>query len=125
MTLFLTNPICTEHMYKQSHKFPFVGSSLTLCSLQLDVFKDFLVLHERFGGSARIRICKILSSSSASFAVESLHIVSGRESTFDLSNGSNWEFDTKFYRYRFETFNTPPVRRRERRDGRDISYVLY
>src|SRR5205823_967565 len=61
----------------------------------VDIFKDFYVLSERFGGLPRLRVIKLSDGSQETIAMP--------EPAYDTSSSSNMEFDTKKFRYAYES----------------------
>ena len=64
-----------------------------------DVFADHLVLHERKDGLPRITVTNLKTGASSPIAFP--------ETAYALSGETNREFDTKLFRYAYQSFVTP------------------
>jgi oligopeptidase B len=66
----------------------------------LDVFADFIVVHERVEGLTRLRVIELAAGAS--------HHIAFPEPTYDVEGEANAEFATSFFRLRYQSFITPP-----------------
>ncbi len=66
----------------------------------LDVFKDYAVAHEQFQGLNRFRVL--------SFKTGTTHQISFPESVYSAFGGEIPEFDTRMFRFHYESMTTPP-----------------
>ncbi|MBI4247443.1 MAG: S9 family peptidase [Candidatus Rokubacteria bacterium] len=66
----------------------------------VDVFADFVVVHERGDGLIRLRVTEPATGSG--------HHVEFPEPVYDVEGETNAEFATPFYRLRYQSFVTPP-----------------
>ena len=67
---------------------------------QIELFENYLVLHEREGGLDKIRISDLDGSSN-------IHYVNFPEPTYYFEPGSNYEFDTNVLRFEYSSLVTP------------------
>ncbi|MFN7922278.1 MAG: S9 family peptidase [Bryobacteraceae bacterium] len=65
-----------------------------------DMFAGYMTLFEREGGLPHIRVIDLKTKASHRIAVP--------EAAYDISPGTNADFDTKTYRYNYQSFTTPP-----------------
>jgi oligopeptidase B len=65
----------------------------------VDVFKDFYVLSERFAGLPRLTVVKLSDGSKETIAMP--------EPSYDAFGGTNMEYDTSKFRYAYESMVTP------------------
>ncbi len=67
----------------------------------MDIFKDYIVLHERRNGLKQLRISK-------PDGVSDVRHVSFPDPTYEVWVDQNWEFDTNLLRIRYSSLVTPP-----------------
>ena len=67
----------------------------------IDIFKDFLVISERFNGLSRINIKKWDDSENYFLDISS--------ETYSLYTTTNIDFDTNILRYGFNSLTDPPI----------------